>query len=110
MSGRKVERILLGQFQQGFIGCSVPDQAFIGSLTKCYGKFSHGDRGNHYLVNVFNGFDEMRLAQDKIEPVRVFDFYGGDFHKTLHGRNFDVFYKLKKNIRVKIKLDLYGRF
>jgi hypothetical protein len=62
----------------------MPNQTFVRCFAECQCELGHRNRRHNDLIDVLNGFDKMRLAQDKVESVRIFDFNGPDFHDTLH--------------------------
>jgi hypothetical protein len=65
--------ILFGKFNQRLIGAAPTDQTLAGGLAKGKPEFDAGDTADQGLVDIFYGFNEMRLTQDKIHRFWFLD-------------------------------------
>ena len=85
MAGGKCERILFRQFDHALIRPRPTHEHGTGSFTKGHTELDARNGLNHRLVNIFDGLDEVRLPQDKINLVRLVDPYCRELHL---GRTF----------------------
>jgi hypothetical protein len=72
--------IFLREFDHDRIGATPADQTFTGSLAECQAELNPWDSGNECFMNVLDRLDEMRLSKNEVDRIRLFDFYGDQFH------------------------------
>ncbi len=83
MPGSNSKRIFARQIDHGFIGSAPAHQALARGFTKGQPKADARHRAYQCLVDIFDGFDKVRLPQDEIDIFRFFNFYGLDVHAFL---------------------------
>src|SRR6266545_4179883 len=72
--------VLLRQFDHGFIGPTPADEALAGGFAKRQAELDPRYRADQHFMHIFNGLDEMRLTQNKVDVFGLFDFYSLDLH------------------------------
>src|SRR5512141_1144413 len=72
--------VLLCQLDHGFIGPTPADETFAGGFAERQPELDPWHRADQRFMHIFHGLDEMRLAQDKVNVLRLFDLYGLDVH------------------------------
>jgi hypothetical protein len=73
-------RVLLRQLDHGFIRAAPADETFAGGFAKRQAELDPRHRVDKCFVHVLHGLDKMRLAQDKVGLLRLFDLDGLDVH------------------------------
>ncbi len=77
----KVLGVLRGQRFEGVVIAVHADQARAGGFIEGDAEFHLWDRVYDGLVNIFDGLDEMRLAQNQVAVFRDFQRYQFQFHR-----------------------------
>ena len=85
-AGRQGEGVLLGEFDELGVGPGVADQADIRGLAEGQAELGARHGGDHGLVHVLHGLDEVRLPQNQVQLVRVFELHDSNVHRCLHER------------------------
>jgi hypothetical protein len=80
VAGGKSERVLFCQFGHGLVGAGPAHKHFAGRFAEGGAELYTGHGLNHCLMKVFDRFDEVALAEDQINPVRLDDSYGTKLH------------------------------
>src|SRR4030042_4500579 len=80
MACSDLEGILHGDFLQGFIIPLTADEAVTRGLTEPDTKFSIGNRTDYDLKKVFDGLNEVALAEDDIAALRNLYALSLQFH------------------------------
>jgi len=70
MSSRDLFQISHGSLLQGLIIALEPNQAVTRGLGKGQAEFSLGAAAAHNFVQILNGFDKVRLAENTVAPLR----------------------------------------
>jgi hypothetical protein len=65
----------------------MTDQALPGSLAERQTEFGVGHGADNGLMNIFNGFDEMGMTQDKVQFFGIFYGYADQFHYMFSPRD-----------------------
>src|SRR5437016_3432935 len=66
--------ILFRERDHSFVSACPTDETFTRGFAKCQSEFNPGYGSNQRFVNIFYGFDEMGLTQNKIDGFGLFDF------------------------------------
>ena len=72
--------VFLRELDHHRIRTAPADQTLSGGLAEGQAEPDPRDRGNECFMNVFDRFDEMRLAKNEVDRGRLFDFYADQFH------------------------------
>jgi hypothetical protein len=83
------QRILAGQVKHGLIGTTPAHQALAAGLAERQAKLDARHRPHQRFVEIFHGFDKMRLPQNEINWLGLFNLNDLNFHAfLLQGQNF----------------------
>jgi hypothetical protein len=84
MAASERQGVLLREFDQPLVIAGVARQRRAGRFAESNAESHSGNGLNNCLMQVFDGFDEMRLAEDEIHVGRFFDGDSFKFHFRLH--------------------------
>ena len=79
MSGADGQGVLPGQLNHGRVRAGPTHEAFAGRLAKGHAELDAGDGADQRLVEVLHGLDEMGLAEDEVDGLRLLDLDCGEF-------------------------------
>src|ERR1019366_4900535 len=72
-----------GQVRELVVGAAPTDQRRPGGLTEGEPELDPGHGSHQRLVEILHGLDEVALAEDEVDILRLVDGDGGDLHGRL---------------------------
>jgi hypothetical protein len=73
MAGSDPQGIPLGEINEALFIPNEPNECWTGGFTKGNPELHRRVRLHYCFVQVFNGLDEMRMPEDEIHVVGLFD-------------------------------------
>src|SRR5262245_58724173 len=81
--GADCARVLLRQLDHRGVGARASHQAFAGGFAESDAEPDSRHRADQSFLDVLDGFEEMRLTEDKIRRVWLVDFDRSELHVDL---------------------------
>ena len=79
MPGADGKCIRSGQFDHGGVGAAPADEALAGCLGKGHAELDAGYRADQSFMEVLHRLDEMSLAEDEVDRLRLLDLDCDEF-------------------------------